>query len=161
KSEVTYTSATASYVRAGFDKESASISTPWAAASFEREHNEREAKASSTKKVYMIGSWYYPRARLYLKKCTAVNEGFTTAVKAAVDANNATDLLAVFDRYGTAVPEVVEIGGQLVFVHMDVCEGNVSETEIKDTVSAAVSAKTQQAAASVGVGFGNSTSTRV
>jgi hypothetical protein len=82
RSEVTYSGATASYVRAGFDKQSASLSIPYAAASFERQSKEREAKASNDKTIYMIGSWHYPRAKLYLKKFTKASTRFTAALEA-------------------------------------------------------------------------------
>lgn len=45
-SEVIYIAETASCVRAGVDKQEASVGFPFAAASFEREHKERQAGAS-------------------------------------------------------------------------------------------------------------------
>src|SRR5262249_23469577 len=113
RKEVTYSASTASYVRAGFDKQSASLSIPYAAASFERQKKEREAKAWSSKTLYMFGSWYYPKAKLSLKKFTKASQTFTDAVNAAVNANDAIALKGVFEKYGRAVPEEVEIGGQL------------------------------------------------
>mgnify|MGYP000691613657 CR=1 FL=1 len=61
-SKVAYTAETASYVRAGFDRQQASAGFPFAAASFEREHKERQAGASYKKQLQMIGRWHYPRA---------------------------------------------------------------------------------------------------
>jgi hypothetical protein len=81
---VAYSSATASYVRAGFDTQSASLSIPYAAASFERQSKEREAKASTRKTIYMFGSWYYPKAKLFLKKFTKASTRFTAALEAAL-----------------------------------------------------------------------------
>jgi hypothetical protein len=160
-SEVTYSSATASYVRAGFDKQSASLSIPYAAASFERQRKEREAKASSHKTIYMIGSWYYPRAKLFLKNFTKASKRFTDALEAAVNANDAATLERVFNTYGRAVPEEVVIGGQLFFVHKEVCDVSVNETEVEQTISVAVTAKSKGVEASAGISFGSGSTSKV
>jgi hypothetical protein len=47
--ELTYTEETASYVKTGFDTEAASFGYAGCSASFEREHKERHAKASTQK----------------------------------------------------------------------------------------------------------------
>jgi hypothetical protein len=159
--EVTYSSATASYVRAGFDEQSASLSIPYAAGSFEREHKEKEARASAHKTIYMFGSWHFPRAKLDLKKFTKASTRLTAEIEAAVNANNAAALTQVFDRYGWAVPEEVVIGGQLYLTHTEVCDGSVNETEVEQTISAAVSAKYKGVEASAGIGFGNASGTKV
>lgn len=161
KKEVTYSAEMASYVRAGFDKQSASLSIPYAAASFERQHKEREAKASSRKTVYMFGSWYFPRAQLFLKKFTKASKRFTAAVEAAVNAKDVAALERVFNTYGRAVPAEVEIGGRLSLVHKEVCDASVIETEVENTIGAAVTAKYNGVQGSVGVGFGNASSTKV
>jgi hypothetical protein len=161
-SEVTYSSATASYVRSGFDTQSASLSIPFAAASFERQRKEKEAKASTHKTVYMIGSWFYPRAKLYLKNFTKASTRFTAAVEAAVNANDPVVALEqVFNTYGRAVPAEVVIGGQLFFVHKEVCDGSVNETEVEQTVKAAVTAKYNGVTASAGISFGSGSSSKV
>ena len=80
-SEVTYTAETASYVRAGFDKQQASVGFPFVAASFEREHKERQAGASYQKQLQMIGRWHYPRVQLNLKECATASERFKTAIR--------------------------------------------------------------------------------
>ena len=85
-SKVTYTAETASYVRAGFDKQQASVGFPLASASFEREHKEKEAGASYKKQLQMIGRWYYPRVQLNLKDCATASDRFKTAVRTALDA---------------------------------------------------------------------------
>src|SRR5262249_38981359 len=145
---VTYSAATASYVRAGFDKQSASLSIPYAAASFERQNKEKEAQASNRKTMYMFGSWFYPRATLYTKKFTKASTRFTDAIKAAGDANDATELEKVCSRYGRAVPEEVTIGGQLFLTHQEECDASVNETEAENTIAAAVNAKYNGVAAS-------------
>lgn len=85
-SKVTYSAETASYVRAGFDKQQASAGFPFAAASFEREHKERQAGASYRKQLQMIGRWHYPRVQLNLKECATASERFKTAIRNALDA---------------------------------------------------------------------------
>jgi hypothetical protein len=159
--EVTYSSATASYVRAGFDKQSAGLSIPYVAASIERQHKEREAHASSSKTIYVFGSWYYPRALLHLKMFTKPSTRLTTKIEAAVNANDADALKQVFDKYGWAAPEDVEIGGQLFLIHKEVCGASVNETQVEDTIEAAVNAKYYGVAADASIGFGNASGTKV
>ncbi len=160
-SEVTYSSATASYVRSGFDTQSASLSIPYAAASFERQRKEREAKASTHKTIYMIGRWFYPRAKLYPKNFTKASTRFTAAVEAAVNANDPAALEHVFNTYGRAVPAEVVIGGQLFFLHKEVCDGSVNETEVEKTIKAAVTAKSKNVQVSAGISFGSGSSSKV
>ena len=81
ESEVTYAAETASYVRAGVDKQQASVGFPFAAVSFEREHKERQAGASYKKQLQCIGRWYYPRVRLRLAILRAASDRFKAAIK--------------------------------------------------------------------------------
>ena len=90
-SELTYTAETASYVRAGFDKQEASAGLPFVAASFEREHKERQASASHKKRLHLTGRWYYPRVRLKLKYCATASERFKTAIGTALDSYDKTN----------------------------------------------------------------------
>ena len=164
-SEVTYTAETASYVQAGFDKQQASVGFPFVAASFEREHKERQAGASSTKQLQMIGRWHYPRVQLNLKECATASERFKTAIGSALDAydrsKNIQPLLEVFKDYGTAVPSEVTLGGQLLFVHTEDCQGKVNESEVEEVISAAVNIKTTKAEGSVGASFQNAQGNKV
>jgi hypothetical protein len=160
-SEVTYSSATASYVRAGFDTQSASLSIPYAAASFERQRKEREARASSKKTIYMIGRWFYPRAKLHTRKFTKASTRFTAALEDAVNKSDPAAVEQVFNTYGWAVPEEVVIGGQLFFIHKEVCDASVNETEVEQTIRAAVTAKYQGIQASAGISFGSGSSSKV
>ena len=82
--KTTYTAESASYVEAGFDQQQASVSFPFAAASFEREHKARQAGASEHKKLQVIGRWYFPRAILKLRYCTVLSTRFQKAVEEAV-----------------------------------------------------------------------------
>jgi hypothetical protein len=159
--EVTYSSTTASYVRAGFDNQSASLSVPYVAASVERQSTERAARASAQKTIHMIGRWYYPAALLHLKKFTKASKRLTAAIEAAVENNDADALKQVFDQYGWAIPADVEIGGQLVLEHAEVCDASVNETEVGQTIKAAVSAKYEGVEGSAGIGFGNAQGTKV
>ena len=61
-STVTYSSGTSSYVKCGFDREKASASYLFCAASVERSHKEREARISNRTRRYMVGC-YWMRGR--------------------------------------------------------------------------------------------------
>lgn len=171
--DVTYTEETASYVQAGFDRESASAGYAGCSASFEREHKERHAQASDTKHISMIGRSYYPRAKLFLEDCTATSQKFIDAVKDAlkplpdtnasqadIDAAVAA-LSTVFDAYGTAIPSEVTLGGQLVFVHTEDGTGTVNEDSAETTIRTAVSVKMGGAASDASFAIGTSTSSRL
>ena len=164
-SKVTYSAETASYVRAGFDKQQASAGFPFAAASFEREHKERQAGASYRKQLQMIGRWHYPRVQLNLKECSTASERFKTAIRNALDAydrsKDVKPLLTVFEEFGTAVPSEVILGGQMLLVHTEDYQGTVNEREVEDVISAAVSIKTTKAEGSVGASFQNAQGNKV
>ncbi|MFO1154226.1 MAG: MAC/perforin domain-containing protein [Rhodospirillales bacterium] len=164
-SKVTYTAETASYVRAGFDKQQASVGFPLASASFEREHKEKEAGASYKKQLQMIGRWYYPRVQLNLKDCATASDRFKTAVRTALDAYDKNAdiklLLKVFKEFGTAVPSEVILGGQMLLVHTEDYEGSVNEQEVENVISAAVSIKTTKAEGSIGASFQNAQGNKV
>ena len=135
-------------MQAGFDKQQASVGFPFAAASFEREHKERQAGASYKKQLQMIGRWYYPRVQLNLKECATASERFKTAIRSALDAYDRSKdikpLLEVFEEFGTAVPSEVILGGQLLFVHTEDYEGTVNESEVENVISAAVNDQDDQ-----------------
>ena len=155
---MTYTEETASYVRSGFDKESASAGYLFCSGSFEREHKERRARRSDQKTLQMIGRWYYPRATLILDSCTRVSPNFVAAVKAALASQNpAHALKTVFndEHYGGAIPEEVTLGGQLYFTHRESKKGEVNEKSEEDVVRAAVSIKTGKGEGSAGVAVGS------
>jgi hypothetical protein len=158
-SEVAFTDETASYVRAGFDKQEASVGIPFASASFEREHKERRAAASHKKTLHLFGRWYYPRVRLKLKYCATASERFKTAVRTALDSYDRTKninlLLNVFEQYGTAIPSEVILGGEMLLEHQENYQGEVNEKQVENVISAAVSIKTQKASGSVGFSFQN------
>ena len=149
RSEVTCSEGTASYVRAGVDKQQASVGFPFASASFEREHKERHASSSYKKQLQLIGRWYYPRATLILKFCTAASDRFKDAVEGALNdydkssQRQGSPLLEVFRKYGTAVPKKVTLGGQMTMIHKEDYQGSVKEDEVKTVISAAVSIKSK------------------
>jgi hypothetical protein len=165
KSETTYTAESASYVEAGFDKQQASASFPFAAASFEREHKARQAGASERKQLLVIGRWFFPRVLLKLRYCTVLSTRFERAVREAVGEAEKTGkmqaLQKVFEEYGTAVPGEILLGGQLTLTHREVSSGTVNEKEVEDTVAAAVSIKTSKVAGSVGAAYTNAKGEKV
>ena len=140
-SALTFTEETASYVRSGFDSESASGSYPGCAASFERDHKEREAESSLEKNLHMIGRWHFPRATLDLRFCTAVSPNFVAAVRNAVTAGKPEALKEVFGNYGVAVPRDVQLGGTQSFLHQQSVRGREWEKTVENTIKAAVSVK--------------------
>ena len=164
-SAVTFTAETASYVRAGFDKQQASAGFPFAAASFEREHKERQAGASYRKQLQMIGRWHYPRVKLKLQLCATASERFKTAIRTALDIydtkSDIKPLVRVFEEFGTAVPTEVILGGQMLLVHTENCQGTVNERDVENVISAAVSIKTDKAEGSAGATFQNAQGTKV
>ena len=165
-SEVTYSAETASYVRAGVDKQQASVGFPFAAASFEREHKERQAGASYKKQLQCIGRWYFPRVILKLQYCASASERFKTAIRNALESydttSNLTPLLDVFKDYGTAVPNEVTLGGQMFMVHREDYQGSVREQEVENVISAAVSLKTTgKVEGSAGASFQDATGSKV
>ncbi|MBK8277035.1 MAG: hypothetical protein IPK92_14735 [Nitrospira sp.] len=103
--KTTYTAESASYVEAGFDQQQASISFPFAAASFEREHKARQAGASEHKKLQVVGHWYFPRAILKLRYCTVYRRAFTTRWRSAVgEAESTGDIRALRTVFENTVP---------------------------------------------------------
>ncbi len=165
KSETTYTAESASYVEAGFDKQQASASFPFAAASFEREHKARQAGASERKQLLVIGSWFFPRVLLKLRYCTVLSTRFEKAVREALGEAESTGkiraLQQVFEEYGTAVPGEILLGGQMTLTHTELSAGTVNEKEVEDTVAAAVSIKTSKVAGTVGAAYTNAKGEKV
>jgi hypothetical protein len=161
-SALTYTQETANYVRAGFDSESASGGYAGCSASFEREHKERVARSSLDKTLQMIGLWYYPRVTLLLDECTAASPNFVDAVKKAVaSATPTSDLQAVFDKYGVAVPRRATLGGQLYFVHAQDVHAQVNERSAEETIRAAVSVQVGGGKGSASTSFQTATNEKV
>lgn len=160
ESAVTYTADTAAYVRAGFDKQTATAGFPFCAASFERSHKERTASSSSHKELHEIGMWKYPRATLFLDDCTRVSAAFTRAVREALEgAHDPKEALKqVLVDYGHAVPMEVTLGGQLHFEHVRVEGGTTNQHEVQQEIKAAVEAKYQGFSASAGYASGTSSS---
>ena len=167
---VVYSEQTASYVKAGFDKQSASFGCPFVAASFERESKEKLAQASHRKSVIMIGRWVYPRVTLRLEQCTKLSARFTDELAKALSCTRLDDiktldptkvtqeqldaLLKVFKTYGVAVPEEVDLGGVLNYSSIETCEGALDEKEAEKTIKVAAEAKYEGVTASAGIGFG-------
>ncbi len=174
---VVYSEEAASYVKAGFNKQSASFGCPFVAASFERESKEKLAQASHRKSVYMIGRWEYPRVTLRLDECAKVSARFTDALAKALSCKTFDDIKAldplevtpaqqaalqeVFRIYGVAVPEEIDLGGVLTYSSTEICEGSLDEREAELTIDAAAKAKYQGISASAGVGFGLGEKTKI
>lgn len=163
--KTTYTAESASYVEAGFDQQQASVSFPFAAASFEREHKARQAGASEHKKLQVIGRWYFPRAILKLRYCTVLSTRFQKAVEEAVGEAEKTGkiqaLQTVFEEYGTAVPDQIELGAQMRLMHTELSSGTLDETAVETTVRGAIEIKTSKGGGSVGASYTNAKGEKV
>lgn len=163
ESSLSYSEKTNKYVRHAFDTETASAGFEFAAASFERNHEERNAGASTTRKLFMRAMWDYPRATVYLKKCTVVSPHFKDSIKKALEsADAATALGKVFKEYGHAVAMEALLGGQLYFEQIEESSAELTDNAMKDVYKAAAEIKYQigdlpgaapQAGAGAAVGY--------
>ncbi|MCV2393752.1 hypothetical protein OEB99_05470 [Actinotalea sp. M2MS4P-6] len=160
ESAVTYTEDTASYVRAGFDKETATAGYAFCSASFERSRKERTASTSAHRELHEVGMWKYPRATLFLDDCTRVSDAFVQAIDHALatDLDTGAGLEQVLAEYGHAVPMEVTLGGQLHFEHVRTEDTTTSERQVEQEIKAAVEVKYLGASASAGYATGSSTS---
>jgi hypothetical protein len=159
ESAVTYTEETASYVRAGFDKQTATAGYAFCSASFERSRKERTASTSAHRELHEIGMWKYPRATLFLEDCTRVSDAFVAAIDDALasDLDTGAGLEQVLDEFGHAVPMEVTLGGQLHFEHVRTEEATTTERQVEQEIKAAVEVKYLGASASAGYATGSST----
>jgi hypothetical protein len=149
-SAVTYTAETATYVKAGFDKVTATASYAFCSASVERSHKEKQAQSSSKKRLYMTGLYRYPRARLFLDACAVVSPKFVEAVEAAVAAKDpAAELNRVLSQFGHAAPNEVVLGGLLVLTYSEEADASSDEHESEERIAAAVDIKFASARGSV------------
>jgi hypothetical protein len=151
-SSLVYSEKTQKYVNHTFDTEAASAGYAFAAGSFERNHEERSAGASTTRELFMRAMWNFPRAMLYLEKCTVVSPDFTRSVKKALKkADPPSALGEVFKEYGHAVAMEVLLGGQLWFDQVEKSSADRNETQIKEVYKAAAQVKYEGAEGDVGV----------
>ncbi len=156
-SSLAYSERTEKYVRHSFDKETASAGYEFAAASFERNYEERLAGASTTRKLFMKATWDYPRATVYLRKCSVVSPDFQARVKKTLEsAEPATELGKVFKEYGHAVAMEVLLGGQLFFEQIEQSSAELTDGEMKTVYKAAaeVAYGGAKAGAGAAVGYG-------
>ncbi len=160
-SMLTYSEETASYVTSGFDTQTATAGYAFCSASFERSHKEKTARSSEQKTLIQVGMWKYPRAKIYLEKCTTTSERFTEAVRAALVAKDKyAELNKVFDEYGHVVPSAVLLGGQLCYKESRVSTSLAEEHSEETKVKVAVEARLWGASASVGASWGGSSDTK-
>ena len=141
-SELSYTEQSASYAKSGFNSQSATAGFPFASASFERSQREKQAGSSYYKLLYLTGIWRYPRATVFLEKCTTVSPSFKNSIHQALEsADPATALDKVFEEFGHAIPSEVLLGGQLYFQEKREAHGSIEQNEVESTIKAAVSVK--------------------
>lgn len=160
--EVAYSDEKHSYVKSGFDTESASAGYTFCAASFERSKKEKDAKESETKSLFATAMWKYPRATIYLDQCTEVSKDFVDAIKNALQASDSEKIKAlqeVFDTYGHVIAKEITLGGMLTFseIKTDVARADQSQTE--ENLKGALSAKMGVISVSAGGAKGEGTNT--
>jgi len=158
KSVLVYTENTDQYVRHGFDTETASLGFLFAAASFERSHEEKRARSSARKTLYMRGMWVYPRAQIHLDRCSAVSPDFVKEITGAL--GSADKLAQVFKDFGHAVALEPTLGGQLVFEKRQEATGVVDETETKLTIRYAVDFMVKGVTGGQGLSWGEAQKTK-
>lgn len=151
---VVYTEESHSFVRMGFNSQSATATFPFASASFERQRREREASAAENTRLHMTGMWSFPRATLYLDRCAVVSPDFVAEARAAVKANDPVKALEkLFNDFGHAYSAEVTLGGTLLFQQTTTTSAKVSTTEVEEVIKAAISIKTTKGAGTAGASF--------
>lgn len=162
RTSVSYTEDASSFVRMGFNSQTATAAWPFAAASFERQHRETNAGAAETTRLFMTGMWRYPRATLVLKACTQVSPDFVKDAETAVEASEPVEALQrLFARYGHAVPGEVVLGGVLYFQQSRTTHQSTNRREVENTIRAAMTARVGGGEVGGGAAFQDASSTTV
>lgn len=157
-SELTYSDEIATFVSSGFDTETATAAYTFCAASVERNHKYKEAKSSQTKTLFQVGMWKYPRAQIYLDKCTITSDRFISAVKSALKSDDKyNELTKVFHEYGHIIPSSVLLGGQLCFKASKESSSFAEEQKLATDYKAALDIKLGKVSASTGFAQGSET----
>ncbi|HEY2191672.1 MAG TPA: hypothetical protein VGH76_05125 [Actinomycetospora sp.] len=156
---VVFDASSATYVKTGFNTQTATASYLFASASFAREESWRKTSVHKTETLYMTGSWWFPRATLRLDRCTIVNPVFVDAVTAALKADDPrTALGRVFVEFGHAIPRRVTIGGELYFQRTRASSVDETTSQAEQSIRATIGVKFGRASAEVGGSFGSGSS---
>lgn len=159
-SELTYSEDAASYVTSGFDKQTATAGFLFCAASIERNHKYKTARSSKNKTIIRVGMWKYPRAQIYLDKCTIPSQRFKKAIENALGASDQyAELNKVFKEYGHVIPSSVLVGGQLCYQQSYNSEQYGSEKSTEEEWKTAFERKKGDVSASIGFGIGRGSET--
>lgn len=127
----------------------------------ERSRKEKGARSSETKTTHQVGTWKYPRARVFLEKCTTLSTEFTKKVETAFAASDSFAALQdVFNEYGHVVPKTVILGGLLSCAAKRESQGSEEDHAYEDQLKAAVEAKLGKASGSAGLAVANATETK-
>jgi hypothetical protein len=157
-SVLTYSDETASYVASGFDTQTATAAYAFCAASFERNRKFKSARSSEKKTFIQVGMWKYPRAQIYLDKCTIPSKRFKAAIRKALRADDSFgELHKVFKEYGHVVPSSVLLGGQLCYKESSTSDSFADEQSEEVKIKAAVEGKVAKVSASAGMAYGSAT----
>jgi hypothetical protein len=148
-SEVTYSAQEASLVSSGLQKASLSIAGGYggfsAGVSGAHSSTKKDGATTTSKNLFIVGIWDYPRARIFLDMCTVVSPDFVRSVENALEEQTYEEkirsLEKVFNNYGYIYPKEVILGGRLYSIHYRQEAGEVNENCLETKVSAAVSLK--------------------
>ncbi len=163
KSETTYTAESASYVEAGFDKQQASASFPFAAASSESIRRGRpgiRAQETAGDRPLVFSACHVETPVLH-GSINALPEGGGGGGRGGPVHRQDPRTSEGLRGDGTVVPGEILLGGQMTLTHTELSSSTVNEKEVEDTVAAAVSIKTSKVAGSVGAAFSNAKGEKV
>ncbi|UCC52361.1 MAG: hypothetical protein JSV68_00045, partial [Anaerolineaceae bacterium] len=131
------------------------------AASFERNRRYRTAKSSQTKTIIQVGMWKYPRAQIYLDKCTVTSNRFIKAIQSALEADDKySEVNKVFREYGHVIPSSVLLGGQLCYRKSYEINQEQNEDMVEEEWKTSLAAKKEQVSASIGFAYGEGSETK-
>lgn len=160
-SMLTYSEETARYVTSGFDTQTASAGYLFCSASIKRSHSYKTARSSQKKTLVQVGMWKYPRAQIYLDKCTVTADRFKTAIKDSLNADDKkSELEKVFKEYGHVIPTSVLLGGQLCYQMSREIESSEDEKQFKEDWGSSLAAKNEKLSVSIGVAVGKGSDTQ-
>jgi hypothetical protein len=124
----------------------AHVETPFVSAAAKGGESLTTKISGTDRRVFMLGLYAYPHAKLNLELCTRLSQGFIDDLEAAIsnpEGQQVTKLKAVFARYGHVVPNFVSLGGRVTFTKEATVHAEADEKEAENNFTAAIDAKVQ------------------
>jgi Fungal MACPF-like domain len=144
-STMSYTASMNNLVQNRLSDVSVDIDTPFVSVSAGVARDEQQASSLDTRMLYTTGQKSFAMAKLTMRDCTELSTAFVLAIDDALAKPDAADQLTaleeVFTDYGQMVPTTITLGGQLYFQFTRSVTGSVSDSDVSETVTAAVGAK--------------------